>query len=192
MLFCIISSQQNQILSSNNGNGMTITTQLLKEIKKHYLLNWYGTHGVVHWSKVYENGVKLSEQEGVNIKVVQLFSVFHDSQRRNEAVDKGHGRRGAQLALKLRDLCPVNDDEFKLLTIACGLHTDARTHESITIQACFDSDRLDLGRVGTVPDPQYLCTPLAKKKSTVDWGYEKSLIRTFPEMPFGLSGVAEV
>jgi hypothetical protein len=49
-----------------------------------------------------------------------------------------------------------------------------------------------LGRVGTVPDPKYLCTPLAKKKSLIDLGYEKSLIRKFPEMPFGLSGVEEV
>ena len=78
---------------------MTITIQLLKEIKKHYLLNWDGTHSVVHWSMVYENGVKLSEQEGVNIKVVQLFSVFPDSQRRNEGWYNGHGSRGAHLAL---------------------------------------------------------------------------------------------
>lgn len=168
---------------------MTITIELLTEIKKHYPLDWYGTHGIIHWSMVYENGMVLSEQEGVNEKVVQLFSVFHDSQRRNEGYCDGHGSRGAQLALKLRHLCLVTDDEFELLTMACGLHTDARTHENITIQACFDSDRLDLGRVGTVPDPAFLCTPLAKTKDIVDWGYEKSLVRKFPEMPFGLSEI---
>lgn len=168
---------------------MTISTELLAEIKKHYPLAWYGTHGVVHWSHVYENGMKLSGQQGVNAKVVQLFSVFHDSQRRNEGYDDGHGGRGAQLAQKLRHLCPVTDQEFEMLTIACRLHTSAQTHEDITVQACFDSDRLDLGRVGTVPDPKYLCTPLAREKDILDWSYQKSLVRSLPEDPFGLSVV---
>ncbi len=171
---------------------MTISLELLSELKKNYKLDWYGTHGVVHWSHVYENGMRLSEQKGVNFRIVQLFSVFHDSQRRNEGHDDGHGNRGAQLALKLRDFCPVNDEDFQLLTIACGLHTTARTHENITIQACFDSDRLDLGRVGTVPDPDFLCTSLARKREIIDWGYEKSLVRKFPAMPFGLSNIGEL
>lgn len=167
---------------------MPISLELLAEIKKHYPLDWYGTHGVVHWSRVYENGMKLSEQKGVNVKVVQLFSVFHDSQRRNEGYDDGHGGRGAQLALKLREFCPATDEEFELLTISCGLHTSARTHDNITVQACFDSDRLDLGRVGTVPDPKYLCTPLARSKEVIEWGYEKSLVNVLPKNPFGLFG----
>ena len=168
-----------------------ITLELMTEIKKHYCLNWLGTHGLPHWHRVYTNGLRLSEQEGVNVKVVQLFSVFHDSQRRNEGTDEGHGSRGAQLALKLRDLCSVDDDEFELLTMACGLHTSARTHEDITVQACFDSDRLDLGRVGNYPDPNFLCTPMAKEKKTIEWAYHQSLNSSLPAMPFGLAGLLE-
>ena len=52
-----------------------ITIELLAEIKSRYRLNWMGTHGIIHWSRVYENGIKLSTQEGVNPKVVQLFSI---------------------------------------------------------------------------------------------------------------------
>ena len=142
---------------------------------------------LIHWSRVYENGVKLAEQDGVNIKVVQFFSIFHDSQRRNESTDKGHGDRGAQLALKMRADISLNDDHFSLLTTACSLHTSARTHDNITVQACFDSDRLDLGRVGTMPDAYYLCTPMAKMQETIDWGYNRSRIHKLPDQPFGLS-----
>lgn len=171
---------------------MAVTLKLLKEIQKYYPLDWYGTHGVVHWSHVYENGMKLSKQKGVNRKILQLFSVFHDSQRQNEWHCENHGNRGAQLALKLRSLCAVSDDEFELLTIACGHHTNSRTHDNITVQACFDADRLDLGRVGIVPDPRYLCTPLAKTQEIVDWGYQKSLVRQLPQKPFGLDRYPEI
>ncbi len=81
-----------------------------------------------------------------------------------------------------------NDDDFSLLITACSLHTSARTHDDITVQACFDSDRLDLGRVGTMPDAKYLCTPMAKMQDTIDWGYSRSRIHELPDQPFGLSG----
>lgn len=164
-----------------------ITIELLAKIKKQYRLHWHGTHGVIHWSRVYENGMKLAEQDGVCAKVVQYFSVFHDSRRKNEDRDKNHGSRGAQLALTMRDDIALNDDEFSLLVTACSLHTSARTHEDITVQACFDSDRLDLGRIGTMPHAKYLCTPLGKKQETIDWGYERSLVHKLPAQPFGLS-----
>lgn len=164
-----------------------VTIELLTEIRHHYRLNWHGPHGVVHWNRVYENGMKLAEQDGVIVKIVQLFSVFHDSQRKNENLDKNHGKRGAELAVKLRSLCPLDEREFKLLTTACSLHTSARDHEDITVQACFDSDRLDLGRVGIMPDADYLCTPMAKTAETIKWGLERSRIRELPAKPFGLS-----
>ena len=86
----------------------------------------------------------------------------------------------------MRDDVTLNDDDFSLLITACSLHTSARTHDDITVQACFDSDRLDLGRVGTMPDAKYLCTPVAKMPDTIDWGYNQSLIHKLPDQPFGL------
>ncbi len=85
----------------------TITIEVLTKIKHQYRLAWHGTHGVIHWSRVFENGMKLAEQDGVNRKVLQLFSIFHDSRRRNEHWDRNHGNRGAQLALQLRECCPT-------------------------------------------------------------------------------------
>ena len=92
----------------NTDISTVITIELLAKIKHQYHLQWHGTHGVIHWSRVYENGMKLSEHEGVNVKVVQYFSVFHDSRRKNEYDDKHHGKRGAELALR----CMV-DGEYR-------------------------------------------------------------------------------
>ena len=169
-----------------------ITLEVLAAIKRQYRLAWHGTHGVIHWSRVFENGMKLAEQDGVNRKVVQLFAIFHDSGRRNEHWDKNHGTRGAQLALKLRDYCPLDDDEFVLLTTACSFHTSNRNNEDITVQACFDADRLDLGRVGTMPNARYLCTPLAKSEEVISWAYNRSIVCQLPEKPFGFSDPGEV
>ncbi len=168
-----------------------ITIELLAKIKEHYPLNWHGTHGIIHWHRVFQNGIKLSEQQGVNRKVVQLFSIFHDSQCKNEHTDPHHGNRGSQLALKLRDYLPINDEEFQLLVTACSLHTNTQDHENITVQACFDSDRLDLGRVGIAPDPALICTPLAKQTDTIRWAYHRSKTHNeLPDSAFGL-GVGE-
>jgi len=163
-----------------------ITLELLAKIRQQYRLNWHGTHGVIHWSRVYENGMKMAEQDGVNVKVVQFFSIFHDSCRENENLDPNHGKRGAKLAIELRDNIPLSNDEFPLLLTACRLHTSARTHDDITVQACFDSDRLDLGRVGKIPNPEFLCTPMAKKADIINWGYKRSLVQQLPKQVFGL------
>jgi len=164
-----------------------ITIELLAKIKRQYRLQWHGTHGILHWWRVYENGIMLSQQEGVNKKVVQLFSIFHDSARRNEHRDKNHGMRGAQFAADLRDDIPLNDEEFELLTIACSLHTNTFTHDNITVQACFDSDRLDLGRVDIYPDESRLCTVLAKKTDFIESAYTRSIKENIlPDCAFGL------
>ena len=169
-------------------NNSIITIELIAQIKKQYPLRWHGTHGILHWNRVYQNGVKLASQKGVNAKIVELFSVFHDSQRLNEGKDLNHGQRGAELAGKLREYLPLNDDELDLLVTACSLHTSTLDHENITVQVCMDSDRLDLGRVGHIPDPDRLCTPMAKMDKTIQWAYHRSLNDNgLPEIPFGLS-----
>lgn len=161
-----------------------ITKDILNDIRDQFQINWYGIHGVSHWSRVYDIGMRLTRMTGANIKVVQLFSVFHDACRYNEGSDPQHGPRGADLATRFRyrHLYNLTDEEFNLLQTACRLHTHAITHDDITVQTCFDSDRLDLGRVGTIPDPKYLCTDAAKSPEMIAWALDRSEQGVFPDL----------
>jgi len=124
-------------------------TPLVHRILEDYSLPWHGTHGVGHWARVLENGIRLARQTEANVEVVQLFAIFHDSCRVSEGYDDGHGERGGDLALALRhEWIVLSDEEFDLLYEACAGHTDGETEADITIQTCWDADRLDLGRVG--------------------------------------------
>ena len=80
-----------------------------------------------------------------------------DCQRTKETSDPDHGRLGAEFAAELRSqVFELPDHDFALLYRACVGHTHGRTHSDITIQTCWDADRLDLGRVGITPDPSRL------------------------------------
>ena len=47
---------------------------------------------------------------------------------------------------------------FASLKKACELQTTTWRTEDETVNACFDADRLDLGRVGITPDPEKMAT----------------------------------
>jgi uncharacterized protein len=97
-------------------------------------------------------------------------------------VDDGHGLRGAELAKELRgSLSQLPDAEFVLLYRACAEHTEGRTDGNIVLQVCWDADRLDLGRVGIVPDPARLCTEAARNPALLAWADERARRRFVPE-----------
>lgn len=144
-------------------------------------IHWYGIHGASHWGRVLENGLHVAAQNGADPQVVTLFAVLHDSRRVNDGHDPGHGRRGAELAQTLRGtLIPLNDDDFDRLYYACEHHTSGRTEGDLTVQTCWDADRLDLGRVGIWPDPRRLCTEHARHKPTIAWALQRSQKGTVP------------
>ncbi|MBN1265274.1 MAG: hypothetical protein JXA25_07260 [Anaerolineales bacterium] len=150
--------------------------RLIKIILESYRLPLDGVHGTAHWARVFENGERLAEETGARLTVVQLFAVFHDSRRRNEAYDPGHGRRAADFARSLLgEVFELGAEEFDLLYRACVGHTNGRTKEDITVQTCWDSDRLDLGRVGIKPVPGRLCTAAARKPEVIRWAFERSI-----------------
>ncbi len=163
---------------------------ILRAVLDDYSLPWDGDHGVAHWARVLENGRRLAGETGALIEVVELFAVLHDSRRLNEFTDPEHGPRAAEFAKALRGrLFELPDPEFELLHRACAGHTHERTHPDVTVRTCWDSDRLDLGRVGITPHPQFLCTEAARRPETIRWAdgrAEMGLVPALVESEWGI------
>ena len=154
---------------------------LLETILRGYVLDRDGLHGVAHWGRVLENGLRLAPLTGADPRVVTLFALFHDARRENDDHDPEHGARGAALARELREagerygvLHDLPDDSFQLLIATCTLHTSARSHADVTVATCFDADRLDLPRCGIVVDPVRLCTAPARNPEIIQWATSRS------------------
>ena len=155
--------------------------RVLETVLADYALPLGGCHGLAHWARVLQNGLRLSEQTGANVRVVQLFAVLHDCRRQNEGTDPEHGPWAAELALELQvRLLRLPDGELDLLYGACHGHTHQRTHPDVTVQTCWDSDRLDLGRVGITPHPSRLCTEAAKDPETIRWADGRARVGVVP------------
>ena len=163
---------------------------VLNRILEDYALPLGGDHGVAHWARVLENGLRLAEETGAKVKVVQLFAVLHDSRRINEVTDPEHGPRAAEFATELRgSVFELDDHEFRLLCRACEGHTHERNHPDVTIQTCWDSDRLDLGRVGITPHHSRLCTEAAKRPETIKWADGRASFGVIPKLVLDEWGV---
>ena len=149
---------------------------LLRHLRDRFSIDWHGHHGASHWVRVRRNGLLLAKRTGANALVVELFAFFHDSCRVNEYTDRNHGSRGAELAVKLRGkYFDATEAEMALLVCACSGHSDGHLDADITVQTCWDADRLDLGRVGIEPDAKYLCTTAAKDPETIASAYKRSI-----------------
>jgi uncharacterized protein len=160
-----------------------VPSHLIKNILQQYALSPNGTHGLSHWARVLENGRVLAPRTGAKIHVVELFAIFHDSRRVNEGSDEAHGERGAELAARLRGAgFHLEDRDFDLLQQACREHTSGFITGDITVQTCWDADRLDLGRVGIAPDIRYLCTEPARDSAIIAWAERRSRGRMIPSL----------
>jgi uncharacterized protein len=135
-------------------------------VPRGFALGLQSTHGPNHWRRVEAFGLQIAKHTpGVDIDVIRLFALFHDCRRENENRDPGHGARGAALAFDLyhQEFRQLEDMAFDRLITACCWHTH-RTHtDDLTIGACFDSDRLDLGRIGIIPEASYFNTAIARQ-----------------------------
>ena len=116
-------------------------------------------HGIDHWDRVARNGKALNVS-GADLEVVLCFAYLHDVERLHDGYDEEHGPRAAKLIDQVRDsvLGFLDDKQIGLLKEACTLHTTCHRTGNPTIDACFDSDRLDLPRVYIMPDPDKMAT----------------------------------
>jgi len=137
---------------------------LMQRVLRHYHGAEDSIHGPEHWRRVERFGLDIAEHTGADRMVVRLFAWFHDAGRVNQHTDPGHGRRGAELARLLKgELFDLPASAFDTLVYACTWHTDERFNDDPTIGACWDADRLDLGRVGITPSPRFMNSDYAKR-----------------------------
>lgn len=128
-------------------------------------------HGRAHWDRVHQNGMVISRMEsGVDPRIVTLFAYLHDRRRENDHTDPGHGARAVKLHEFLQHyVLPGSFPEWGLnvadkdkLHVALRRHDEGLLSLDATIGACWDADRLDLIRVGIVPDPSLMSTDTGK------------------------------
>ncbi|MBT6690851.1 hypothetical protein HOB10_00755 [Candidatus Parcubacteria bacterium] len=129
-------------------------------------------HQEDHFENVEKIGHYLADYNNADKKVLSLFAYFHDIRRRDDGFDGQHGKRSAQY-LKLlynKNLLDVTDKQFEQLIFACANHSESNAQSNdITIQTCWDADRLDLWRINSKPDPNLLYTEIAKKEETIEY-----------------------
>ena len=139
---------------------------IAEEVNRQFKLDIHSLHGIHHWVHVREMGFYLAQTIGADFQVVDLFSTLHDSQRENEDYDPNHGFRAAEYVQTLftKGLLPIDKKQLGQLKFACAYHSERNTQSNdITIQTCWDADRLDLWRVNITPDEKYLHTNIAKE-----------------------------
>lgn len=123
-------------------------------------------HGPDHWARVGVHCAATSRAFGIDPLIPTIFALTHDSQRESDGDDPNHGPRAAQWiqSERMGFFAFLDDAQIEELTRACELHSEGLTEDvAPAVMACWDADRLDLGRVGIHPAPEYLCGAYAKR-----------------------------
>lgn len=157
-----------------------INKELIVQLVNGFMPGTRGIHGVAHWARVLENGKALAELSGAQLEVVELFSVLHDCQRWDDGSDPEHGRRAGQFVKdKGERFFNISKPSFLLLIRACDEHVDGNVSENITIQTCWDADRLDIARAFKKVDPRLMSQHVSAE--IIDWATKRACDGYVPE-----------
>jgi len=120
-------------------------------------------HGPGHWRNVDEAGMLICRGSPADLLVVRFFAYLHDARRHDDGTDLEHGPRSAARLGELPEhLDVLSTEQEELLAYAICHHTDGDTTDEPTVGACWDADRLDLGRVGIIPSASFMSTQAGK------------------------------
>jgi uncharacterized protein len=167
----IFNQDNNYNFSKNN---------VLEIVKKNFKLDLYDIHGTNHWERVFLNTQKLSKYYNIESEVFELFAILHDSQRLDNYADIEHGKRAKKFTeiLIKEGIINLDINDQERLLFACENHTKPnkqhKLFKDLVIQICLDSDKMDIGRVGVMPNEKYFLTNYAKE---IIKTYSKLLIR---------------
>jgi uncharacterized protein len=153
-----------------------IVRRVAAEARARFGLTVGGMHGVPHWSRVLRFGTEIAVRLDVDPHPVRLFAFLHDCCRLSEGDDPEHGPRAADFAWSLQQqgLLGLDRPTAMMVAEACRWHSDGLVDGPPLIQACWDADRLDVGRVGIRPDPRRLCSDAARDPRLIDWAWHWS------------------
>lgn len=133
-------------------------------VKSVFSCGSHSIHGPVHWQRVEAFGSKIAPHSGADLAVVRLFALLHDACRQNDGEDLEHGPRAAAMLHRIvPSVFSLDPKRFGLLEHAIRHHTSGRVSEDPTIGTCWDADRLDIGRVGITPVPEYMSTDYGRE-----------------------------
>lgn len=123
-------------------------------------------HGLDHWFRVWQNAQLLAaEDRSVDLQVVALYALFHDSMRLNDGHDPAHGLRGYKLWERINARTGLEEflslKQRETLFEACAEHSSGLRSTDPTIATCWDADRLDLHRKAIWPDARFMSTQTA-------------------------------
>ncbi len=140
---------------------------LIQELSEYaqsiFRCNLDSIHGMEHWKRVDESAKLICRETSADLIVVRFFAYLHDSCRLNDGSDWEHGPRSADLLRSLpAELAVLDSDQLSLLDHAMRHHTKGGVTDEPTVGACWDSDRLDLGRVGIIPSAIFMSTEPAR------------------------------
>ncbi len=158
-------------MKENDASDLVLNA-IVEKVRRQFKLNINSLHGAPHWQRVKEIGFYLGRGTLVDLEVIRLFALLHDSKRENEYYDAEHGARAAEYVLELSRLGTLNlrKEQVQKLAYACRYHSDKKTEgDDLTIQTCWDADRLDLYRMGEIPNPAFLYTEAAKRQESLDF-----------------------
>lgn len=162
---------------------------LWRHLRDRFRLDWHGIHGGAHWARVGYHGRWMARANGASLHVVTLFACLHDAERWDEYRDADHGARAAALAETLvGTYFDATQDEMDLLRRACEGHSHGGLMGPVTVQTCWDADRLDLGRVGVRPDPERLGSPAAR--ALIPWAHARAVVEEKPRATLRAWGIA--
>lgn len=155
-------------------SAVNVNKELLAELMDGFFTDHgRSCHGIAHWLRVMKNGLTIAKHNPeVDPKVIIWFALFHDSKRTHDGQCPVHSGEGAENAKAHLGELNLNKKQTEQLLAACAGHT-AETHtDDATVAACWDSDRLDLYRVGKVTDAKFLNSDVAK--SLISWGIDRA------------------
>lgn len=142
----------------------------LKTVNETAFISFY--HGITHWQHVEAFGLLMQEKcPAADKEVIRWFAYLHDSMRGNDEYNTEHGLAAAKFINKIRKtfLKDLSDNQIKLLKLACKYHTVRRKTDNLTVNICFDADRLDLPRVGIKPEVRRMASEVGRELALIPY-----------------------